>query len=140
LRRGQPGRRVPLEGRLFLGCIQALSSDPAKGPATAARAEISCGAARSPPPSGKLAETTSPIQRKSDPTDTPGLGRAARENGTDASWTGGEKHNPRTTHNPGGAVRVFYVCPFRPKLAYGWTGHKPSSGFSDLAPSILYYN
>jgi hypothetical protein len=23
---------------------------------------------------------------------------------------------------------------------YGWTGHKSGSGFSDLAPSILYYN
>jgi hypothetical protein len=23
---------------------------------------------------------------------------------------------------------------------YGWTGHKSSSGFSDLAPSILHYN
>jgi hypothetical protein len=23
---------------------------------------------------------------------------------------------------------------------YDWTGHKPSTGFSDLAPSILHYN
>jgi hypothetical protein len=23
---------------------------------------------------------------------------------------------------------------------FGWTGHKPGSGFSDLAPSILHYN
>jgi hypothetical protein len=23
---------------------------------------------------------------------------------------------------------------------YGWIGHKSSSGFSDLAPSILHYN
>jgi hypothetical protein len=23
---------------------------------------------------------------------------------------------------------------------YGWTGHKPGSGLSDLAPSILHYN
>jgi hypothetical protein len=27
-----------------------------------------------------------------------------------------------------------------PTSKYGWTGHKPSSGFSDLAPSILHYN
>jgi hypothetical protein len=26
------------------------------------------------------------------------------------------------------------------KNVYGWTGHKSGSGFSDLAPSILYYN
>jgi hypothetical protein len=26
------------------------------------------------------------------------------------------------------------------KTTYGWTGHKSSSGFSDLAPSILHYN
>jgi hypothetical protein len=25
-------------------------------------------------------------------------------------------------------------------LGYGWTGHKSSSGFCDLAPSILHYN
>jgi hypothetical protein len=25
-------------------------------------------------------------------------------------------------------------------IKYGWIGHKSGSGFSDLAPSILYYN
>jgi hypothetical protein len=28
----------------------------------------------------------------------------------------------------------------RARMSYGWTGHKTGSGFSDLAPSILYYN
>jgi hypothetical protein len=28
----------------------------------------------------------------------------------------------------------------RADRSYGWTGHKPGSGFSDLASSILYYN
>jgi hypothetical protein len=29
---------------------------------------------------------------------------------------------------------------FADGLQYGWTGQQPSSGFCDLAPSILHYN
>jgi hypothetical protein len=36
------------------------------------------------------------------------------------------------------AQNFWYL--FHGGAGYGWIGHKPGSGFSDLAPAILHYN
>jgi hypothetical protein len=38
------------------------------------------------------------------------------------------------------ALALFCKSYIRPYFCYGWIGQEPSSGFCDLAPSILHYN
>jgi hypothetical protein len=45
---------------------------------------------------------------------------------------------PSAESRLGWQVKVFVL--YAEPIAYGWTGQQPSSGFCDLAPSILHYN